>query len=84
MPSAVARLGNRLSLRSFGIDYPAVITGYNEMAPPCTAREGNREDRKGGRAGTNVLNTPRNNCIYTSTSKMKETKICKMRGSENL
>jgi len=54
------------------------------MAPPCTAREGNREDRKGGRAGTNVLNTPRNNCIYTSTSKMNETKICKMKGSENL
>ena len=79
MPSAVARLGNRLSLQSFGIDYPAVITGYNEMAPPCTAREGNREDRKGGRAGTNVLNTPRNNCIYTSTSKMNETKICKMK-----
>ena len=84
MPSAVARLGNRLSLQSFGIDYPAVITGYNEMAPPCTAREGNREDRKGGRAGTNVLNTPRNNCIYTSTYKMKETKICKRNGSENL
>ncbi len=44
-------LGNHFSSSSSGIDRPAVITGYNEMAPPCTAREGNRDDRRTGRAG---------------------------------
>ena len=41
-----------------------LITGYNELAPPCTAREWNRADRRAGRAGEKMYQTRRGITVY--------------------